>query len=153
MNSWTMHTMIPDMREKEWDKKIKKLNTERRINTKQLVKKLAENYGVCYKPKKEELTLVLARGDFYHHIKEVNNNHKIYYFNISLVKEVVGSEEHDIYGYLIEFLAYGFFQESIRKAIINSNHNNQLFVADKFKTMNQDLKTINQYYKIFHNEP
>jgi hypothetical protein len=144
--------MIPDMREKHWRKKINTMETIKKIYTKSLVNTLKNDYGVDYKPRKEQLTLVLAQGDFYHHIKKINENHKVYYFNINLVKDVVGNEEHDIYGYLIEFLAYGFFEKSIRNAIVKSNKTTTLFIADSEKTKFQDSKTIHQYYKVFYNE-
>lgn len=155
MNSWIMHTMIPDMREREWKREVKinQCDNEKpkKINSKLLSKRLHDDYGLQLKQKKREITLILANGDFYHHIKEIDQNHKIYYFNKLLIEDVVGNNEHDIYGYVIEFLAYGFYEKTIRHAIINSGKINTLFVADSEKTFRQDLRTIHQFKKIFHN--
>lgn len=144
---WTLHTSLPDMREVQNSKFTfnSKLECEKKLSGKYLIK----SNGLEYTPDRSECTIVLAKGDFYHFKKAQGKKKSTYFINLSLVEDVVGSKEHDIYGYVCELLAYSFFDRNIRKSLKLNNKKNKLFKLND-KSYIQDTKTLEQfcsYYK------
>ncbi|WMN90233.1 hypothetical protein NI382_19385 [Vibrio parahaemolyticus] len=140
---WTLHTAIPDLREVEWDKEIKFQCKKHPLSLKYLLKK----YDLSYKPSKTKAMIVYSKGNFFHHRKQTDKK-TTYYINLSLVTEVVGDKQNDIDGYVVELLAYGFFDKCIRKSL-KSDHKSKVLFRPNENTCIHDHVALKQYEKVF----
>lgn len=140
---WTLHTAIPDLRGVEWSKCVNFQEKNKSLSMKYLLRM----YDLEFKSCRTHSKVVYTKGNFYHHKKE-NGNNIVYYINVALIEEVVGSDKHDINGYVFELLAYGFFDKTVRKSLKENNRNKSLFRPSE-KTFLQDSVAIKQYNKVF----
>ena len=144
---WTMHTAIPDMRNVEWDKTPRYNDDKKTLSTKYLLHK----HGLEYKPNGSDSMVVYTKGNFYHHKIVSDKKKSVYLINLSLVEEVVGANVKDIDGYVLELLAYGFFDKNVRKSLKYNNRKKRYFTPSE-KTRVQDGVTMKQYHKVFADE-
>jgi len=135
---WTYHTEFADLRKNK--ESLRNRITQKRgpMSLKYLCKK--NNFEVSHNVNAPRVQF--ARGDFYHYKAKDKPNH--YVVNLNLLEEVVGRNPKDIDGYVVELLAFAFFDRAARAILRDNVKKNRYLFKPSNDTLVEDQRAAEQ---------
>lgn len=124
-HKWTLHTSIPDLRTRE----LSELPNDFLELRRESITEMLDAWNIESFETESTPQVSFADGDFYH-FKLSCPNGAVYVLNQRLLEEVVGFKKHDIYGYALEIIAYGFFDQTTKSSLREKSRQNKSPIFD-----------------------
>ncbi len=130
---WALHSCIPDLRE---EVKVDGQITAESLSFYDIASKYKLELDLKIKPAK----IYFIEDRYHYRFKDE------IFINIKMVIDIVGDEEVNVDGYILEILAYGFFDRAVRRSIVLTKYKRGRLFSSSIKSISENNKIKNQWH-------